>query len=50
VSAIEVRPYRSTPNLQVRATNRGVVEFYESLGYDVESHVSLGKVLGQEGA
>jgi ribosomal protein S18 acetylase RimI-like enzyme len=32
-------------NLQVRATNRAVVEFYEGLGYAVEERVSLGKRL-----
>ncbi len=32
-------------NLQVRATNRAVVEFYERLGYAVEERVSLGKRL-----
>jgi ribosomal protein S18 acetylase RimI-like enzyme len=30
-------------NLQVRASNAGVVAFYESLGYAVEAVVSLGK-------
>lgn len=32
-------------NLQVRATNAGVVPFYESLGYAVEELVSMGKRL-----
>jgi ribosomal protein S18 acetylase RimI-like enzyme len=32
-------------NLQVRATNRAVVEFYERLGYAIEDRVSLGKRL-----
>jgi ribosomal protein S18 acetylase RimI-like enzyme len=32
-------------NLQVRAANDGVVAFYRSLGYAVETHVSLGKVI-----
>lgn len=32
-------------NLQVRATNRGVVSFYEKLGYAVEESVSMGKRL-----
>jgi ribosomal protein S18 acetylase RimI-like enzyme len=32
-------------NLQVRATNRAVVEFYEGLGYAVEERASLGKRL-----
>lgn len=32
-------------NLQVRATNLGVIRFYESLGFDVEDRASLGKPL-----
>jgi ribosomal protein S18 acetylase RimI-like enzyme len=32
-------------NLQVRATNQGVVTFYERLGYSVEERVSMGKRL-----
>jgi ribosomal protein S18 acetylase RimI-like enzyme len=32
-------------NLQVRATNRGVVAFYEKLGYEVEERVSMGRAL-----
>jgi ribosomal protein S18 acetylase RimI-like enzyme len=32
-------------NLQVRATNEGVVGFYRKLGYSVEERVSLGKRL-----
>jgi ribosomal protein S18 acetylase RimI-like enzyme len=32
-------------NLQVRATNQGVVSFYERLGYSVEERVSMGKRL-----
>ena len=34
-------------NLQVRATNSGVVAFYQSLGYAIEDRISLGKPLGQ---
>jgi ribosomal protein S18 acetylase RimI-like enzyme len=34
-------------NLQVRATNRAVIEFYERLGYAVEERVSLGKRLAE---
>ena len=34
-------------NLQVRATNDGVIAFYRSLGYEVEERVSLAKVLGE---
>ena len=30
-------------NLQVRATNSGVIKFYERLGYSVEDRVSMGK-------
>ena len=32
-------------NLQVRASNQGVVSFYEKLGYRVEERVSMGKRL-----
>ena len=32
-------------NLQVRATNSDVLAFYESLGYEVDAAVSLGKRL-----
>ena len=32
-------------NLQVRASNAGVVAFYERLGYAVEERVSMGKRL-----
>jgi ribosomal protein S18 acetylase RimI-like enzyme len=34
-------------NLQVLATNAGVVAFYKKLGYAVEERVSMGKVLNQ---
>jgi ribosomal protein S18 acetylase RimI-like enzyme len=34
-------------NLQVRASNREVVAFYDSLGYAVEERVSMGKRLDQ---
>ncbi|MFJ4143633.1 GNAT family acetyltransferase [Pseudomonas sp. NPDC089734] len=30
-------------NLQIRNTNEGVRAFYESLGYAVEHHISMGK-------
>ena len=30
-------------NLQVRASNQGVVAFYKKLGYEVEERVSMGK-------
>ena len=36
-------------NLQVRATNAAVVEFYRTLGYQVEERVSMGKRLGGAG-
>jgi ribosomal protein S18 acetylase RimI-like enzyme len=32
-------------NLQVRAANRDVVAFYESLGYQIEDRVSMGRRL-----
>lgn len=32
-------------NIQVRAENAGVVEFYRSLGYQVEERVSMGRRL-----
>ena len=32
-------------NLQVRATNTTVIDFYETLGYKVEERVSMGKRL-----
>ena len=32
-------------NLQVRSNNREVIDFYTSLGYDVEERVSMGKPL-----
>lgn len=33
-------------NLQVRADNAAVVAFYESLGYQTEERISMGKLLG----
>jgi ribosomal protein S18 acetylase RimI-like enzyme len=35
-------------NLQVRGSNRRAVGFYESLGYDTEDRVSMGKLLEEE--
>ena len=35
-------------NLQVRAENAEVVEFYRAVGYEVEQRVSMGKVLWDE--
>lgn len=32
-------------NLQVRAGNEAILRFYESLGYDVEERISMGKLL-----
>jgi len=34
--------------IQVRAHNQGVVEFYRRIGYTVDDHVSLGKLLSPE--
>jgi ribosomal protein S18 acetylase RimI-like enzyme len=36
-------------NLQVRATNSGVVAFYEQLGYATEERISMGRRLYQAG-
>lgn len=33
-------------NLQVRATNSGVVAFYKTLGFHVEERISMGLLLG----
>jgi ribosomal protein S18 acetylase RimI-like enzyme len=35
-------------NLQVRSFNRDVVAFYEAIGYAVEDHISMGKLLAKE--
>ena len=32
-------------NLQVRATNQGVVAFYRALGYQIEERLSMGRAL-----
>jgi ribosomal protein S18 acetylase RimI-like enzyme len=32
-------------NLQVRATNSAVVEFYRSVGYEIEERLSMGRAL-----
>ena len=32
-------------NLQVRATNDGVVAFYRALGYEIEDRISMGRTL-----
>lgn len=41
----DIKAYGCTKvNLQVRATNKGVIEFYRKLGYLVEDHVSMGKL------
>jgi len=32
-------------NLQVRASNLEATEFYRSVGYTLEDHVSMGKLL-----
>ncbi|MFT5092281.1 MAG: ribosomal protein S18 acetylase RimI-like enzyme [Porticoccaceae bacterium] len=46
--AEEVLAQRGCPklNLQVRADNAAVVAFYESLGYQSEERISMGKLLG----
>ena len=36
-------------NIQVRATNAGVVAFYGSLGYSIEERVSMGRRLERAG-
>ncbi len=36
-------------NLQIRATNDSVVEFYRTLGYNIEERISLGKRLDNAG-
>ena len=36
-------------NLQVRATNQGVIAFYRTLGYGVEDRVSMGRRLESAG-
>jgi ribosomal protein S18 acetylase RimI-like enzyme len=33
-------------NLQVRATNKDVIEFYRKLGYSIDDVISMGKRLG----
>lgn len=35
----------SKVNLQIRASNAGVAEFYRAVGYEVEERVSMGRVL-----
>ena len=35
-------------NLQVRTNNRGVIEFYRRIGYDLDDVVSLGKRLERD--
>lgn len=32
-------------NLQIRAANQAVVSFYRALGYDVEEHISMAKLI-----
>lgn len=32
-------------NLQVRSTNAAVIEFYKELGFSVEDHISMGRLL-----
>jgi len=35
-------------NIQVRAHNQEVVAFYKRMGYDVEDHISMGRLLSTE--
>jgi ribosomal protein S18 acetylase RimI-like enzyme len=35
-------------NIQVRAHNQEVVEFYHRLDYDIDDHISMGKLLSSE--
>jgi ribosomal protein S18 acetylase RimI-like enzyme len=35
-------------NLQIRSHNQDVIEFYKRLGYEVDDHVSMGKLLAPE--
>ncbi len=37
-------------NLQIRATNHAVVQFYKSIGYQVEEMVSMGKRIEFDGS
>jgi len=37
-------------NLQVRATNHGVIAFYRTLGYQIEDRVSMGRRLENAGS
>jgi len=32
-------------NLQIRAANQAVISFYRGLGYDVEEHISMAKLI-----
>jgi ribosomal protein S18 acetylase RimI-like enzyme len=34
-------------NLQVRSSNQDVIEFYKSIGYEIEDHISMGKLLSK---
>jgi ribosomal protein S18 acetylase RimI-like enzyme len=34
-------------NLQVRSSNRAVIDFYRDLGYDVEERISMSKLIAQ---
>ena len=36
-------------NLQVRSSNRGVIAFYQKLGFSVEEHISMGRLLIEPG-
>ena len=32
-------------NLQIRAANQAIIRFYRALGYDVEEHISMAKLI-----
>ena len=32
-------------NLQIRSSNQDVINFYKSIGYSIEDHISMGKLL-----
>ena len=48
MTAIEKKLYKLgciKINLQIRMGNREVINFYESIGYKIEDHTSMGKLL-----
>ena len=34
-------------NLQIRSSNQDVINFYKSIGYSIEDHISMGKLLNR---